>query len=135
MKLEGSRILRKSVIETAEVEVTNPSDKWAPWTELSPIEHTSSTGERLKIKRAARVIVEAEYGEAIVKTTLESSFIAYALTRPSKPRNMSFQRFLKTAEGKAFQNWNKMTDSDRLQYAVEEYASSQGCSIKDWEVL
>ena len=75
---EGSRILRKSVIESAEVEVTNPSNEWGPWTELSPIEYSSTTGERLKIKRAARVIAEAEYGEAIVKTTLGSSFVNYA---------------------------------------------------------
>jgi hypothetical protein len=102
---------------------------------MSPIKHVCSTGEELHIKKAARVVKEAVYNEAVVKTTLGSAFVEMALTRPSRPRNMSANRFMRTDEGKAWQNWNKMTNEDRLKFRVDQYAESQGCTVRDWEVL
>lgn len=132
---EGSRILRNSVIESAVVEVVNPQQKYGKWTEMSPIKHVCSTGEELHIKRAARVIKDAEYEDCVVKTTLGSAFVEYALQRPSKPRNMNMGRFLRSEEGKAYQNWNKMSNIEKLEFRVNEYALSQSCTVKNWELL
>lgn len=131
----GESLATASVIESAIVEVKNPKYKHGNWREISPIKHICSTGEELHIKRAARIIKDAVYNEVITNTTLCSAFVEWALTRPSKPRSMNMGRFLRTDEGKLFQNWNRLSNNDKLQSRVEEFASSQNCTVKYWELL
>ena len=97
--------------------------------------YQGTKSEKTVVVQPFKVIKEPIYHEALQITTLGSSFVEMALTRPIKPRSMNMGRFLRTSEGKAFQNWNKMSNVDKLQMRVEEYAENEGCTIRDWELL
>jgi hypothetical protein len=117
--LGGESLATAGVYKSAEIKVLYPGTDSETVTTIKPLE----------------VVKKPVFNEVVNVTTLGNYFIEAALQRPSKPRNMSDGRFLRTDDGKIAQKWNKLSNIQKLEYAVNQYAISQSCEIKSWELL
>jgi hypothetical protein len=62
------------------------------------------------------------YSEATATVTLGKHFLERALERPKGPK-YGFQRWLRSEEGKLYQNWNKLSEDKRVEIAVGIYVA------------
>lgn len=132
----GKSLVRPGVYQSAEVTVKNPfTTKSGRWKELSKFHHKSEDGEEVIIRKAMRVIEPPEYKESTQVINLGPQFIKMCLTRPMKPRGISFHGWIKTPIGKLFQDWKHKSDEQKIQVHLEELAESLGGTVKNWELL
>jgi hypothetical protein len=117
--LQGEYLLNKGIYTTANVTVKNPNSRKEVFITNKPLQ---------TIKRA-------EYEKATQQVTLSSSFIEMALERPVKPDGMSFQRWLRTPLGQLYQNWNKLSDEQKVKFHVEQYVIDMGGEDYSYEII
>ena len=117
--LQGEYLLNKGIYTTADVTVKNPNSRKEVFITNKPLQ---------TIKRA-------EYEKATQQVTLSSNFIEMALERPEKPEGMSFQRWLRTPMGKLYQNWNKLSDEQKINFHIEQYVMDMGGEDYSYEII
>ena len=117
--LQGEYLLNKGIYTTADVTVKNPN----------------SRKEVFITNKPSQTIKRAEYEKATQQVTLSSSFIEMALERPEKPEGMSFQRWLRTPLGQLYQNWNKLSDEQKIKFHVEQYVIDMGGEDYSYEII
>lgn len=117
--LQGEYLLNKGIYTTANVTVKNPNSRKEVFITNKPLQ---------TIKRA-------EYEKATQQVTLSSGFIEMALERPEKPEGMSFQRWLRTPLGQLYQNWNKLSDEQKIKFHVEQYVIDMGGEDYSYEII
>lgn len=117
--LQGEYLLNKGIYTTANVTVKNPNSRKEVFITNKPLQ---------TIKRA-------EYDKATQQVTLSSGFIEMALERPEKPEGMSFQRWLRTPLGQLYQNWNKLSDEQKIKFHVEQYVIDMGGEDYSYEII
>lgn len=117
--LQGEYLLNKGIYTTANVTVKNPN----------------SRKEMFITNKPLQTIKRAEYEKATQQVTLSSGFIEMALERPEKPEGMSFQRWLRTPLGQLYQNWNKLSDEQKIKFHVEQYVIDMGGEDYSYEII
>ena len=117
--LQGEYLLNKGIYTTANVTVKNPN----------------SRKEVFITNKPSQTIKRAEYDKATQQVTLSSSFIEMALERPEKPEGMSFQRWLRTPLGQLYQNWNKLSDEQKIKFHVEQYVIDMNGEDYSYEII
>ena len=117
--LGGETLIRSGVYTVADVTVKNPFTK----------------NEVFILNKPSQTIKKAEYNKAAQQVTLSSSFIEMALERPVKPDGMSFQRWLRTPLGQLYQNWNKLSDEQKVKFHVEQYVIDMGSEDYSYEII
>lgn len=117
--LQGEYFLNKGIYTTADVTVKNPN----------------SRKEVFITNKPSQTLKRAEYDKATQEVNLNNSFIEMALERPSKPDGMSFQRWLRTPMGKLYQNWNKLSDEQKVNFHVEQYVMDMGGEDYSYEII
>jgi len=117
--LGGETLIRSGVYTVADVTVKNPFTK----------------NEVFILNKPSQTIKKAEYNKATQQVTLSSSFIEMALERPVKPDGMSFQRWLRTPMGKLYQNWNKLSDEQKVKFHVEQYVIDMNSEDYSYEII
>lgn len=132
----GESLTKVGAYQPAEVEIKNPfTTRSGRWRELSKFHHKSDDGEEVTIRKAMRVIEPPEYKESTQVINLGPQFIKMALTRPVKPRGMSFHGWVKTTMGKLFQDWKRLNDEQKIEAHLKEIAESLGGTVKSWELM
>lgn len=117
--LGGETLVRPGVYTVANITVKNPFTK----------------NEVFILNKPSQTIKKAEYNKATQQVTLSSSFIEMALERPEKPEGMSFQRWLRTPLGQLYQNWNKLSDEQKIKFHVEQYIIDMGGEDYSYEII
>lgn len=118
-ELGGEYLLRKGSYTVADVTVKNPLSK----------------NEVFILNKPSQTIKKAEYDRATQQVTLSSSFIEMALEKPSKPEGMSFQRWLRTPLGQLYQNWNKLSNEQKVKFHVEQYVIDMNGEDYSYEII
>lgn len=77
-----------------------------------------------------KTVKEPEFRHPIRNIKLGFSFIEECLKRPLKPhKNASI------SEWNIYQKWNKMSNNDKLEFRIQQYAESLNCEIIKFDLI
>lgn len=117
--LGGESLVKAGVYQTAEVKVTNGFTK----------------KEIFKVVKPMQTIKQAEYSKATKEVTLNNSFVQNCLERPVKPKDKPFSMWTREPIGKAFLDWNKLSEEQKIKAHIEQYVLDMGGEEFSYKIL
>jgi len=95
--------------------------------------YDEKTGESLEIVNVLepmKVIKEPEFKHATRNITMSNEFLQMCMVRSVKPhKSASF------GEWEAYNNFNKISDEDKVRYQLEKYGHDINCDLISFEIL
>ncbi|MCK9575562.1 MAG: hypothetical protein M0R51_06355 [Clostridia bacterium] len=86
--------------------------------------------EEVTILSEMKIAKEPEFRHPIRNIKLGFSFIEECLKRPLKPHKDA-----SISEWNIYQKWNKMSNNDKLEFRIQQYAESLNCEIIKFDLI